>query len=50
MLFLSWFCYAFVCICLLMPVVKELTSWLSFMMSNCEVSTFPFVSWVRFGV
>ena len=48
MLFLSCFCYAFVRICLLMPVEKELISWLSFVMSNCEVFTFPFVSW--FGV
>ena len=23
------------------------TSWLSFVISNCEVGTFPFVSWVR---
>ena len=28
---------------------KELTSWLSFVMSNCEVVTFPLVSWVRYG-
>ena len=26
---------------------KGLTSWLSFVMSNCEVVTFPLVSWVR---
>ena len=26
---------------------KGLTSWLSFVMSNCEVITFPLVSWVR---
>ena len=26
-----------------------LTSWLSFVMSNCDVVTFPLVSWVRFG-
>ena len=26
---------------------KELTSWLSFVMSNCDVITFPLVSWVR---
>ena len=28
---------------------KGLTSWLSFVMSNCEVVTFPLVSWVRCG-
>ena len=28
---------------------KMLTSWLSFVMSNCEVVTFPLVSWVRCG-
>ena len=26
------------------PAGKELTSWLSFMMSNCDVVTFPLVS------
>ena len=31
------------------PVGKGLTPWLSFMMSNCEVVTFPLVSWVRCG-
>ena len=31
------------------PVLKGLTSWLSFVMSNCEVVTFPLVSWVRCG-
>ena len=29
--------------------VKGLTSWLSFVMSNCDVVTFPLVSWVRCG-
>ena len=28
---------------------KGLTSWLSFMMSNCEFVTFRLVSWVRCG-
>ena len=32
------------------PVGKGLTSWLSFVMSNCDVVTFPLVSWVRCGV
>ena len=32
------------------PVGKELTAWPSFVMSNCEVVTFPLVSWVMCGV
>ena len=28
---------------------KGLTSWLSFVMSNCDFVTFPLVSWVRCG-
>ena len=28
---------------------KGLTSWLSFVLSNCEFATFPLVSWVRCG-
>ena len=31
------------------PAGKGLTSWLSFMASNCEFVTFPLVSWVRCG-
>ena len=31
------------------PAGKGLTSWLSFVMSNCEVVTFPLISWVRCG-
>ena len=31
------------------PAGKGLTSWLSFVMSNCDVVTFPYVSWVRCG-
>ena len=31
------------------PAVKGLTSWLSFVVSNCEFVTFPLVSWVRCG-
>ena len=31
------------------PAVKGLTSWLSFVMSNCDVVTIPLVSWVRCG-
>ena len=30
------------------PVGKGLISWLSFVMSCCDVVTFPLVSWVRF--
>ena len=31
------------------PAEKGLTSWLSFVMSNCEVITFPLVARVRCG-
>ena len=31
------------------PAGKELTSWLSLVISNCDVVTFQFVSWVRCG-
>ena len=38
-------------VCLLMPcghlLEKGPTSWLSFVMSDCDVFTFPLVSWVR---
>ena len=30
-----------------LPAGKGLTSWLSSVMSNCDVVTFPLVSWVR---
>ena len=53
MLFLSCICYAF-CVRLFIdalwsPAGKGLTSWLSFMMSDWEVVTFPLVSWIRCG-
>ena len=32
------------------PAGKGLTSWLSFVMSNCDVVTFPLVSWVRYAL
>ena len=32
-----------------LPAGKGLTTWLSFVMSNCEVVTFLLVSCVRFG-
>ena len=31
------------------PAGNGLTSWLSFVVSNCEFVTFPLVSWVRCG-
>ena len=31
------------------PAGKGLTSWLSSVMSNCDVATFPLVSWVKCG-
>ena len=31
------------------PSGKGLTSWRSFVMSNCDIVTFPLVSWVRYG-
>ena len=31
------------------PAGKRLTSWLSFVVSNCEFVTFPLVSWVWCG-
>ena len=55
MLFLSCFCNAFVrsahqfIDALWSPAEKGVTSWLSFVMSYCEVVTFPLVSWVRCG-
>ena len=54
MLFPSCFCFAFVRVFLLMPcghlLGKGLTSWLSFVISNYEVVTFPLVSCTRCGV
>ena len=41
------FCaHLFIC-ALWSPAAKELTSWLSFVVSNREFVTFPLVSWVR---
>ena len=31
------------------PAGKGLTSWISFVVYNCEFVTFPLVSWVRRG-
>ena len=53
---LCYFCLVLLCFharlfvdALWSPAGKGLTSWLSFAMSNCDVVTFPLVSWVRFG-
>ena len=44
------------CLCALLligalwsPACKGLTSWLSFVVSNCAFVTFPLVSWIRCG-
>ena len=52
--FCSVFCLICLCarlfICALWsPYGKGLTSWLSFVVSNCEFVTFPLLSWVRCG-
>ena len=46
------FCFVFVMLSCFMFINsgKGLNSWLSFVMSNCEVVTFPLVCWVRCGV
>ena len=48
-LFLLCFCVRLFINALWSPVGKEQTSWLSFVMSNCEIVTFPLISWVRCG-
>ena len=53
-MFFSVFCLLCLCarlfICALWsPSGRGLTSWLSFVVSNCEFVTFPLVSWVRQG-
>ena len=48
-LFLLSFCACLFINALWSPAGKGLTSWLSFVMSNCEFVTFPLVSWVRCG-
>ena len=53
----NFFCPVFampLCVCLFIcalwsPAWKGLTSWLSFVMFNCEFVTFSLVSWVRCG-
>ena len=51
-MFFSVLCLLCLCVCLfisalLSPAGKGLTSWLSFVMSNCELVTFRLVSGVR---
>ena len=52
--FFSVLCLLYLCarlfICALWsPAGKGLTSWFSFVVSNCEFVTFQLVSWVRCG-
>ena len=52
--FFSALCLLCLCACLFIwplwsPAVKGLTSWLSFVVYNCEFVTFSLVSWVRCG-
>ena len=53
MLFLSCFvmlsCISLFVDAMRSPAGKGLSSWLSFVMPNCDVVTFPLVSWVRCG-
>ena len=51
---LCYFCLVLLCFyarqfveALWSPAWKGLTSWLLFVMSNCDVVTLPLVSWVR---
>ena len=53
---LCYFCLVFVMLCVRLfidalwsPAGKGLTSWLSSVMSYCEVVTLPLVSWDRCG-
>ena len=53
---LCYFCLVLLCFrarlfvdALWSPTRKGLTSWLSFVMSNYVIVTFPLVSWVRCG-
>ena len=41
------FCARLFIVALWSPAGKGLTSWLTFVMSNCEFVTFSLVSWVR---
>ena len=51
-----YFCLVLICFharlfvdALSSPAGKGLTSWRSFVMSNCDLVTFPLVSWARCG-
>ena len=53
---LCYFCHVMLCFhaclfvdALLSPAWKGLSYWLSFVMSNFDVVTFPLVSWVECG-
>ena len=53
---LCYFCIVLLCFyarlfvdALWLPAAKGLTSWLTFVMSNCDVVTFQLVSLVRCG-
>ena len=45
---LCLFACLFIC-ALWSPAGKGLTSWILFVVYNCEFVTFPLLSWVRFG-
>ena len=54
--YLCYFCLVLLCFHVRLFAValwslagKGLTCWLSFVMSKCDVVTFPVVSWVRCG-
>ena len=47
-MFFSILCLLCLCARLWSPALIGLTSWLSFVVSNCEFVTFPLVSWVRY--
>ena len=49
LLWLLWLCVRLFICALWSPAGKGLTSWLSFVVYNCEFVTFPLVSWVRYG-
>ena len=48
-LWLLYICARLFIFILWSPAGKELTSWLSFVVSNCKIGTFQLVSWGRCG-
>ena len=55
LLFFSVLCLLCLCACLFIcalwsPAGKGMTSWLSFVASDCEFVTFPLVSWVSVSI